>query len=184
MLKQSQASVICDSVLQRRNKSQGGEETPLPARRNILDGLSSFLLCALIGKKASEAVFCPLVGRRLQLLGDDGNGLRAKRKRGREKKERKRVWGLILLREIITTFLQFPAYKVIVGSRGPPDSTCFQYWVFPHPHHPELPPLSNPPNPIPTAREFPPHWPWTLTSTGLSNTESGDPQAANNNFSS
>ncbi len=50
--------------------------------------------------------------------------------------------------------------------------------------HPELPPPSNPPNPIPLARAFPPHWPWNLTSTDLSNIESGNPQAANNNFSS
>ncbi len=55
---------------------------------------------------------------------------------------------------------------------------------FPHPHQPELPPPSNPPNRIPPASEFPPHWPWTLTSTELSKIELGDSQAANNNFSS
>ncbi len=53
----------------------------------------------------------------------------------------------------------------------------------PLPTHRELPPPSNPPNPISPARAFPPHWPWNLTSADLSNLEPGDPQAANNNFS-
>ncbi len=47
-----------------------------------------------------------------------------------------------------------------------------------------LPPPSNPPNPIPPASAFPPRWPWNLAlAADLSNIESGDPQAANNNFS-
>ncbi len=79
--------------------------------------------------------------------------------------------------QLFTTFLQFPTYKVIIGS--------FLVLGFPPlPTHPELPPPSNLSNPIPPACACPPHWPWNLTSADLSNIESGDPQAANNNFSS
>ncbi len=57
---------------------------------------------------------------------------------------------------------------------------CFWYWVSPTPTQPELPPSSNPPNPIPPAHEFPPHWPKNLTSPDLSNVESTDLDTENN----
>ena len=63
------------------------------------------------------------------------------------------------------------------------DLTCFWYWAFPPiSTHPQLPPLSNLSNPMPPAREIPPHWPYNFTSADLSNTESGGPQAANNTY--
>ena len=53
----------------------------------------------------------------------------------------------------------------------------------PLPTHPELSPPSNPLNPSPPDRALPPHWPWNLTSTDLSNIKSEYPQSAKNNFS-
>ncbi len=37
------------------------------------------------------------------------------------------------------------------------------------PAHSELPPPCNPPNPIPPAHEFPPHWTWNLSNVELGN---------------
>ncbi len=120
----------------------------------------------------------------------------------RDKPVGRSVGGAYYYQQLFTNFLQGPAYKVSIGNLGPPDSmlekpaevrpraigegihVLLVLGFPPLPIHPELPPPCNPPNPIPPAHECPPHWPLNLTSTDLSNIESGDPQDANNNFSS
>ncbi len=84
-----------------------------------------------------------------------------------------------LARIIFSTIIDysFAAYKVIIFSlmvsqlnirevregevqgHWGANSRAFSIGFSPTPTQLELPPPSNPPNPIPTAHKFPPHWP-------------------------